>query len=224
MNNILIVFAKYPESGRVKTRLAKSIGNDNARKLYELFVPLIINRTKSDEYATKVFFDPPEKQEQIKKWLGEGTNLFAQSGGSLGERLNNAFIETFKQGAEKVVVIGSDSPLLNHQIINQAFIDLGKYNCVIGPSSDGGYYLLGLKQPAPDLFDFKEWSTNVVFEKTKQKALKLNYKISILEEHFDIDEKADLILLRKKLADSQGLNEITLNDLKDILSDVLKNS
>ncbi|MBU1043952.1 MAG: TIGR04282 family arsenosugar biosynthesis glycosyltransferase [Candidatus Omnitrophica bacterium] len=224
MKNALIIFAKYPEPGKVKTRLAKTIGNVNASKLYELFVPLIIKRTKSDNYQTIVFFDPGEKHEQVKKWLNGEVNLFAQSSGALGERLKTAFAQIFSLGSEKVVVIGSDSPLLDQAMIDQAFFALDKSDCVIGPSSDGGYYLLGIKKPAPELFDLNVWSTNLVFVKTKQKAMKLNYKLSILDEHFDIDEKEDLLFLNNKLKSANYSSDGDLNKLRDFISNMLKSS
>ncbi|MFH1063367.1 MAG: TIGR04282 family arsenosugar biosynthesis glycosyltransferase [Candidatus Omnitrophota bacterium] len=224
MNKVLIIFVKYPDPGQVKTRLAQSIGLENANNIYKLFVPLIIKRTRSEEYTTKVFFDPPEKQEQIKQWLGHDWDLTAQSRGLLGDRLNNAFLSIFEQGAEKAVVIGTDSPLLDNQIIKKAFADLDKFDCVLGPSSSGGYYLLGINHPTPELFNIKEWSTNVVFEKTKQKAINLKLKLSILEEHFDVDEKEDLILLTHKLEQPEYCNDLYLNDFKQKINSSLKRS
>ncbi len=219
--NVLIIFLKYPVPGTVKTRLAKSIGEENAEMLYKCFVQTILANTKSADYETIIFFTPQKKHKQIKEWLGKNWNFRAQKGTNLGERLSNAFGYVFKSGAKKVVVIGSDSPLLDDQLIKKAFSCLDKADCVIGPSSDGGYYLLGLKRLAPELFDLKEWSTNVVFEKTRKKALNLNMKLEIMEEHFDVDEKEDLIMLEKKLEHPEYSNNYDLNKLREQISNII---
>jgi rSAM/selenodomain-associated transferase 1 len=218
--NILIVFAKYPVPGQVKTRLSKSIGVFKACNIYKCFVPVVIERTRSEKYSTVVFFTPQEKLAQMKTWLGNKYDYIPQSKGSLGTRLKQAFKQMFLAGAKKVVVIGSDSPLLENQIIEQAFAELDEHDCVIGPSSDGGYYLLGAKRNIPELFDITEWSTNVVFQKTMQQVEKQRLKAKVLAEHFDIDEKEDLNLLFKKLGGKNNPETESLKRLKQELKNL----
>ncbi|MBI3008198.1 MAG: DUF2064 domain-containing protein, partial [Candidatus Omnitrophica bacterium] len=109
LNNVLIIFVKYPEPGFVKTRLAEKIGKDKAAFLYRVFVEAILARTEDIGFRRIIFCHPPEKSQGFRDWLGDN-EVYLQEGDTLGERLSNAFEVTFKNGARRVVTIGTDSP------------------------------------------------------------------------------------------------------------------
>lgn len=191
-DNILIVFLKYPQPGLVKTRLGKDIGPESAAVLYKELTELILRNTEPGDYQRVLFYTPQNKKSEILKWLGEDSNLFLQDGDDLGQRLAKAFKSVFSRGVKKVLVIGTDSPVIDREIIQQAFRQLDKFQCVIGPSSDGGYYLLGLGSENAKVFEGIDWSTSKVFEQTKQRLKELGLVFTCLKEEFDIDTRADL--------------------------------
>src|SRR5690606_12351812 len=126
------------EPGKVKTRLAAELGDDLAVNLYKAFVAdllLLLNKTG---FPYKIACSPDREIELYQKWLGEQQFIY-QSGGDLGEKMKNAFLQLFQEGFEKVLIIGSDSPDLKEDIFSEAFSKLDSHNAVIGPAKDGGY-------------------------------------------------------------------------------------
>lgn len=199
LDNVLIIFVKYPQPGFVKTRLAKEIGKENAASLYRLFVEAILSRTDDKNFNRVIFYTPAEKRHQIKDWIGSDMDIYPQKGKDLGERLSHAFKFIFEKGAKRAVVIGSDSPTIDKKIILQAFKELEYNECVIGPSSDGGYYLVGLSYFHTEIFKDITWSTNKVYEQTLNRLRKLKLKFSSLDELFDVDNFEDLVTLKRSL-------------------------
>ena len=177
-------------------------------------VPILKN-TKSAYYETVIFFTPQDKHKQIKEWLGENWNFVAQSGNDLGERLLNAFEYVFNTGAKQAVVIGTDSPLIERKNILNVFSRLDEKDCVIGPTYDGGYYLLGLNCVQAELFTIEEYSTDRVFENTMEKAQNLGLNVQVLEKCLDVDTVDDLNILKKELEKSSFHNIISYNELRD---------
>ena len=209
-NNYLIIFIKYPEPGKVKTRLSKSIGNKNAVTLYKLFVETLLNRVTPNEcnYNISVFFSPKEKQEEIKEWLGDKYKLYPQSGNNLGERISNAFNKTYDMGSKKSIIIGSDTPALKKSLILEAYELLSENDVIIGPTKDGGYYLLGLSHTSNSFEKFRdssiftgiEWSTEHVFDQTVAKLKQSSLSYKTLPEYYDIDQIEDLYLLKQEIS------------------------
>lgn len=198
-DNALIIFVKYPEPGAVKTRLAKEIGDEKACKLYRLFVETILAKTGDRSFKRIVFYHPPEKRNRIIEWLRvySDIEIASQTGSDLGERLSNAFSYTFERGAKRVIAIGSDSPGIDAAIIKDAFRGLKKSGCVIGPSSDGGYYLIGLSRFYKEIFEGIDWSTDKVLKQTQEGLKRVKVAPIILRENFDVDKFEDLRLLKK---------------------------
>jgi len=190
----IIIFTRYPIEGKVKTRLASTIGNHHAKEFYKMISEIIINDTKLIRNSYKyVFYSDEAEKEMVKKWLGRSFLYSHQEGKELGERMTNAFRKVFSHGAKKAIIIGTDIPDLSSQIIKEAIRKLDKTDLVIGPSKDGGYYLLGMKKYLPALFKNIEYGTNSVFAETIAKAEKLNLTYSTLELLQDIDTEEDLI-------------------------------
>ncbi len=189
----LLIFVKYPEPGKVKTRLAKNIGKERAAQTYSDMAKTVIHNVRSSEYETIIFFDPLDRKSDVEGWLQiNGRNLFPQKGKSLGERMKNAFREAFSIGAKKAVIIGTDCVEISYGIISEAFHTLGKVDVVIGPAVDGGYYLLGLKEPTPEIFNDIHWSTSLVLNQTLKKLMGRRLEFKLLKTLKDIDTVADL--------------------------------
>ncbi|MFQ5956218.1 MAG: TIGR04282 family arsenosugar biosynthesis glycosyltransferase [Candidatus Brocadiales bacterium] len=191
--DVLIAFVKYPEPGKVKTRLAKTVGAEVAACFYKVMAEDIVRRLKGcRQYKTIIFFNPPRRASDIKDWLGGDLSYIKQSGQDLGEKISNAFGVVFDSGARRAVVIGTDCLGITQGIITKTLRHLGENDVVIGPAQDGGYYLLGLSQYIPELFDSVDWSTDKVFQQTLDKAKRLNLSIAVLEPLKDVDEPTDI--------------------------------
>lgn len=186
----IIVFLKYPELGRSKTRLAATVGNLNALKVYKELLShtnLITKDLKADKY---LFYD---KVSENKMPWGDDTYFTAyQKESDLGGRMQHAFEQLFAKGYQRILIIGSDCYELTQTIIEDAFKALESSKVTIGPAKDGGYYLLGLSKMVPQLFSNVAWSTDEVFKTTVSvlEDLKISYKVGV--ELSDIDTIDDL--------------------------------
>jgi len=186
--NLSIVFVRNPELGKVKTRLAKTIGDKKALNIYILLLKhteSVLQKVSSD----KVVYYSEEIQNN-DLWSDRCFQKKLQKGNDLGERMQHAFEMAFKEGYEKVVIVGSDLFDLKSAHIENAFKALENHNLVIGPSLDGGYYLLGMKVLHPAVFKNKQWGTDSVLETTLKNLEQENVKL--LEALNDIDTFDDL--------------------------------
>lgn len=193
--NAVIVFAKYPENGRVKTRLGEILGNEFAARLYRLMAEHTFDVCLSlpeKDYDIHLFYDNEEQKESFQKWVPPEFALHPQEGIDLGERMKNAFNNIFKSFYGKVLIIGTDCPQVTPGIVIKAFEELSKNDVVIGPSTDGGYYLIGMNKPYPFLFDKIKWSTETVFTKTVEKINDEDLSLYTLPGLIDIDTAEDL--------------------------------
>jgi rSAM/selenodomain-associated transferase 1 len=183
----LLVFQKNPLKGKVKSRLAATVGEEVALDIYQFLVEQTFKAVRGMDQAVLVFFSdfiPEENQNpnQVMK---------IQQGNDLGEKMKNAFEEAFFLGFHKVVIIGTDCPDLTSDLLCQSFEQLDQTDLVIGPAGDGGYYLLGMKSTHPFLFEDIEWSTSQVFSQTLAAAKKNNLSFGQLPVLHDIDEEED---------------------------------
>lgn len=194
MNSSLILFVKYPEPGKVKTRLAYSIGVMEATKLYKSWVENIVSELKNLSCVDLYIFFPEKKYtKEFMNWLGTDLNFCIQSGKDLGYKMNNAFKKMFNGGYKKVVLAGSDIPDLNNKTIIEAFESIDNNDVVLGKSQDGGYYLIALKESQEELFTNIKWSSEKVLNQTISKCKSLGLKYKLLNELTDIDTLRDLI-------------------------------
>ncbi len=192
--NTLIIFIKYPQAGKVKTRLAKDIGDNEAAKIYSQMTKTIIEKTiDTANYNTFIFYDPPEKEQDIKKWINKKElNYLPQLGNTLGERISSAFKEVYSSGTNKALIIGSDCIDVDKVTINEAIDLLDTTDVILGPAQDGGYYLLGTNEYSPQIFQDIEWSTDKVLQQTIQQVNKMGLKYKLLKTLKDIDTVDDL--------------------------------
>ncbi len=213
----VIIFLKAPIKGFVKTRLACKIGEAAALKIYSLFVMNTLEMLAKTGYTVRPYFYPADEKEKTQELLGHHIQLFPQEGNHLGERMKNAINDTLAEGFDKAILVGIDIPDLNPEIINNAVLGLNECPAVIGPSMDGGYYLIGFNSSGflPDVFNNIPWGTNEVFSKTMNCFAEKSLRIHILTKCRDIDTYKDLneFLFDKKSA---------ANDYHDILAKFLK--
>ena len=194
--NALIVFLKYPEENRVKTRLAATVGPERACGFYRESAKFVADSVRgSENWETLFFHDPPGKREETVEWLGrDGSLFFAQSGESLGERMSRAFGECFSMGFENVAIIGTDCVFVTRDDVETAFglLSGDRFDAVLGPAADGGYYLLGLCRRTDAVFAGMEWSTGRVLEETARRMRAAGIRCAFMRELADIDEEEDI--------------------------------
>ncbi len=192
--NCLLLFAKSPIKGQVKTRLAAEKGEDFTVELYKHFVEDMIYLVNNLGVHLKLCFYPPHTRLNFSEWLGEQYCYSPQVGDDLGERLSNAFDSAFEEDFSNVVAIGSDSPDLPVHYLKESFEALAKHDTVIGPSNDGGYYLIGFSKEGfiPEVFENIAWSTNSVFEQSEIILKRHGRKVYLLPLWHDVDTIEDL--------------------------------
>lgn len=188
----LLVFLKAPRIGFVKTRLAREVGEAQAHAAYVALVERQLAALPAS-VRVDVVFTPAEAEDELRDWLGGGFEYFAQVEGGLGERLDAAVAAAFERGAARVICIGGDCPGLGAETIAaaDALLAEGK-DLVFGPSEDGGYYLLGLRRPIPEIFTEIPWSGPDTLEASVKKAQALELSFGILETLYDVDRSVDL--------------------------------
>jgi len=191
------IFVKAPIPGRVKTRLAADIGPSGAADVYWRVGRQVVGATAGSGYRTTVWFTPAGEEAFVREWLdGTGRVGFRpQAGASLGDRLLSAFTFEFAEGARGVVVVGSDCPGVERRLIQEAFTALGEHDVVLGPALDGGYYLIGLAAPQPDLFRGISWSTAAVAVQTRARAKACGLSCRVLKPLRDVDTARDARVL-----------------------------
>ena len=201
----VIVFVKNPVPGQVKTRLIPHLSPEQAASLYQAFLVDWCNALSSISTAHRVIaYTPPEGLSALQALIGEDPVYIPQAGGSLGERLIAAARWACDQGYTKFLFVGSDSPTLPIQYVERAFDLLESRDVVIGPSVDGGYYLIGFSQhgaslSVPTIFEGIAWSTEIVFRQTLEKIQEINAQLGLLPPWYDVDTPAGLQLLRDHL-------------------------
>ena len=195
MKNAIIIFVRNPELGKVKTRLAEEIGDEPTLQVYKKLLQHTHDIACSLECDKFVYYADHIAENDL--WEDDLFEKKRQEGAQLGDKMMLAFVELFEQGYSKLVIIGSDCPGLTTQLIEEAFAKHETSDVVIGPSRDGGYYLLGLAHLIPELFKNKKWSTGTVLADTIRDTFNLRKTCSLLPELWDIDTAEDLDYYRQ---------------------------
>ncbi len=182
----LVIFVKAPRPGQVKTRLASSIGAEEAAKAYELLAGRLFQNLE-ELPDVELRFTPDDAGDELRPWLREGWTLAPQGRGDLGDRLHSAFLSAFAAGCEKVAIIGSDCPDVTAVDIRETWTRLHNRDLVLGPATDGGYWLIALKRPCADLFRNIAWSTDQVLAQTIAAGTDAGLRIERLRRLTDID-------------------------------------
>jgi len=193
---LLVVVAKAPQPQRVKTRLLPKLTPAEATSLYRCFIQ---DRMKEigllRDIDLAISYTPANSQEFFTRFKSNGFHLFPQRGKDLGERLHNIFVDKLQQGYKAVSIIDSDTPDLPRAIVQQSFQLLGAdgVDAVFGPCHDGGYYLVGMRQPHPELFQDIAWGTETVLQKTLENAETSGIRAKLLKRWNDLDTFEDLL-------------------------------
>ena len=193
----VIVFSRYPEPGKTKTRLASSLGVEGAARLQREMAEHLLSRARAVDAGLEVHYEGGGA-EHMAAWLGPGLAYHPQAGGDLGSRMEHAFAEAFRTGAEKVVLVGTDCPGITTTVLRSAFNLLGLFDLVLGLARDGGYYLIGLKTRAPGLFRDIPWGTATVAARTLQKAAELGLRAVTVDPLVDVDRPEDLAVWERE--------------------------
>lgn len=188
--NVILIFVKNPLKGYVKTRLAKSVGDSKALRVYQSLLQITKNITEELPCDRQVWYSKSVEENDL--WDINHYSKFTQKGKNLGDRMQFAFKQAFENGYQKVIIIGSDCADLSPQAINNAFEALDNHQVVIGPSEDGGYYLLGMTRYFPFLFEDKKWSHDSVFQDTVNQLKSQSISFKQLPVLNDIDTESDL--------------------------------
>ena len=186
----LIVFVKAPRPAAVKTRLAESIGTEAACAAYRRLVETLLKQLRNLR-AVELCFSPDDAAAEIRSWLEEDWNSSPQGGGDLGQRLQSAFERAFATGVKRVVIIGSDCPAVTAEDIYEAWRSLRTHDVVLGPATDGGYWLIGLGRSQPQLFHHIHWSTEGVLTETTKRIRQTGLSVQLLRELQDVDTQDD---------------------------------
>ena len=196
----LIIFTRYPEPGKTKTRLIPSLGPDGAAGLQRRMTEHTLTRVRELQryrpVSVEVRYEGGNKH-LMEQWLGADIPFRPQGNGDLGQRMARAFHEAFQAGMDRVVLVGTDIPHITPRILHGAFESLRSTDLVLGPVRDGGYYLIGMRQARPQLFVDLPWGTEKVMERTRRIANNLGLSVVLLEALDDVDRPEDLHLWEK---------------------------
>jgi rSAM/selenodomain-associated transferase 1 len=210
----LVIVARYPQVGTTKTRLARTLGNEETLQLYRAFLTDLALKFAGQPAHDLHWAYTPAGDDYIALMaelvpsLAGHMRFFPQKGAGLGERLHNAFGRMYTQGYERTIIIGSDSPHIGVDAITGASCALAKADVVLGPAEDGGYYLIAMRRPH-DVFRDIPMSTSAVLRMTIERAQRRGLEVSLQETLFDIDELPDLERLAQLLRADASLAPAT---------------
>ncbi len=195
----IILFTRFPQPGRVKTRMIDRLGSQGAAKLHTKMTEKVICQIQPALQKRKIelqIYYCGGSQQEMANWLGRNCTLCIQQGSDLGQRMEHAFTQTIQQGAERILLIGSDCPDITADIISNGLKKLNNHDLVLGPAADGGYYLIGLRTHGNEiatLFNSIDWGTDQVLEQTLTQAKKGELSCTLLPQLHDIDRAEDLV-------------------------------
>ena len=206
MKTCLIIFVKNPMPHQVKTRLIPQLSPEQAARLYRAFLMDWCETLAALPNASRIIaYTPPESLLDLQALIGKDAIYVPQVGDNLGERLISATQWAAEQGYPKILIVGSDSPTLPLSFVSQASVTLDSRDVVLGPSMDGGYYLIGfsaanLAKTVPFVFEDIVWSTESVFQQTVDRVLSTGATLGLLPPWYDVDTPADVAFLHAHLA------------------------
>jgi uncharacterized protein len=189
------MFVRSPQKGTVKTRLTAVLDEGTVLGLYRCFGSDLLEMLRHTAFGLRISFYPADAGTKVADWLGWGYVYVAQEGKDLGERLEKAFLTAFANGFQRVVIIGSDIPDLPSEMVEEAISSLASHDAVIGPATDGGYYLIGFSAARflREAFAGVNWGTSTVFQRTMDALSKHGVSVHLLPRWPDIDTYEDLV-------------------------------
>jgi len=210
--NALIVVVKNPVPGHVKTRLQSRYTPVQAAQIYTAFVQDTLDTVRTLNIDKRIIaYDPPHAENAVRDICGNDFEYVPQVQTDLGQRMYQALLQQLQKGATHAILIGTDIPSLPATHIIQAFDLLKTKDVVIGPSTDGGYYLIGLSRPCPEIFENINWSTSSVLSDTTYYLRQQNYSFGLVPPWFDVDTPEELdVLIAHANAQQHATNHPTL--------------
>ncbi len=201
----VLFFVRYPRKGRVKRRLSLDLDEAITAGLYRNFVLDLLAKLVELSLEFEICFFPPSSPKKFMEWLGAQYSYMPQRGKDLGGRMESAFIRAFERGFRRVIVMGSDIPDLPGAFVKEAFLSLETHDVVIGPSFDGGYYLIGFKDDTflPGVFRGIKWGTDRVFQASLDILENAGMRIYTLPKWNDVDTLADLMDMVERNRDTE---------------------
>ncbi len=216
MRRALIVFAKQPVPGQTKTRLHSILSPEQSARLYDAFVKDSLKHYSRLGCEVRLYIDGADK-DVPEDWIHSGMQIYEQRGDDLGDRMLNAFAESFVSGAERIVIVGTDHPSLPPAYLELAFDLLQTpLSICIGPSRDGGYYALGMNECCAGLFHEMTYSHDQVFAQTMQRAEEASHNVTVLPEWYDVDTPESLSWLLEDIKDEHFKLTFTEAVLKEV--------
>lgn len=217
---VLGVFAKEPRPGHVKTRLAAAMGAEQAARLYEACLCDFLDRIEPLNMTKVIAYSPESAADYFERLAQAQFRLVAQCQGDLGERMRAFFHQQFQKDASRVVLVGSDSPDLPIHLVGSAFALLEVFDIVLGPSHDGGYYLVGMNRWIPELFDDVPWGSETVLKATLANAEARCLRVALLDPWYDLDRVEDVSRLWERIGEAERAgSEIGLRRIKVVIAE-----
>ncbi len=205
MKRAIIIMAKVPQAGNVKTRLQKFLSPENCESLAESFLKDAVNKAASACENMFIAFFPPQEIQKLKKILPDKSTFIEQTGENLGEKMFNAFQFVFERKFDEIVMIGTDSPTFPFDYIEQAFEFLETNSeIVLGKTEDGGFYLIGLRVLRREIFENVAWSSPKTFEQVFENVRNLGLHLRETPGWYDVDEERDLIQLKIEIMHNEN--------------------
>jgi rSAM/selenodomain-associated transferase 1 len=214
------LMAKFWEPGEVKTRLGAVVGHHRAARIARAFLQTTLERLATYDAELTLFYAPQHRRDAFAALAPARWGLEPQANGDLGERLEHALQWAQRSGGTQVALVGADSPTLPVAHLEEAFAALGRYDAVLGPTADGGYYLVGASRTAPPLFRGMPWSTSDLWQASCQALDRAGWSWQALPAWYDVDEWADLERLQEELHATHAI-EPALVRLRDELAAIL---
>ncbi|MCB1042095.1 MAG: TIGR04282 family arsenosugar biosynthesis glycosyltransferase [Acidobacteria bacterium] len=207
MKRCVVVYVKFPKTGEVKTRLGNDLGMEQACELYRDVAERLITEVYpiGDAYQLVIFCDPSHAIEDYQNWLGHPFTFHHQVGDHLGLRLQNTVKQMIEDGFDKIIIVGSDCLGFDEETLSTWFSHLDQRDLLLGPTADGGYYLIGMSRNHPGVFHNIPWSTDGVMTATLNRIEDLGLSYWMLEERFDLDTLEDLTAFRESLPENHYL-------------------
>lgn len=201
MKQALILFTRVPIAGKTKTRLQRALTPEQCARAHSAFLQDIASSCLApQQWDLLIFYGEEGPLSVLQELLPQQKDFFVQQGKILGEKMDRAIADTFKMGYDRCVLIGADLPLINREIIAQAMRTLGETSLVLGPTVDGGYYLVGSTKPCPEIFSGQSYGGSNVFENTVAAAQKAGLSLGTVATMEDIDQPEDLRNFADKLS------------------------
>lgn len=222
MKEALVVMAKAPREGEVKTRLIGALTAAEAAAIYTNFLRdtfVLVEAVRDERETAQVVlcYTPEGSEEAFENIEREGSLMLAQRGGNLGERLINCFADLFGFGFGSIVVIGADSPTLPEEILIEAFESLtGENDVVIGPAEDEGYYLIGMRKFHAEIFNDIPWGTDRVLAATEARVSEAGLNLKLLPVWYDVDTPEELETLKRELSEDKSAARFTGRFLEEL--------